>query len=308
MNITYNQFSDLIFNSKAFKDIYVIGISGSIGRREKKINDKNLNDIDFFVISKDVDLGKKEILDKNLKELTSTQFTDVNYINKKIILENLNENTVSQYLFDTIKGSIVIFQKELFFNKLIAGSFKVNIESAKLVLLTRLWCLVGPYKIKSNIIKPIDETFTVYQIKKALSAIVDAVLIKEETYQSPNSKVKQIFFLESKFYNENKDLYDAILNLLEANEFSNQLHAQVVRLYLIAFKEIVKKNINLLNFPIKYFTIKALYNKPIREYVGNKIYEFKTLRKIHIFYNSPELIDNNNLKKMITNNYRRVLK
>ena len=73
----------LILDSKSFINIHIVGIAGSIGRKEKFISDQNLNDIDFFVLADSVVNKKKILLDNKLKKLTDTEFTDVTFVQTK---------------------------------------------------------------------------------------------------------------------------------------------------------------------------------------------------------------------------------
>ncbi|ENX3948375.1 hypothetical protein ACFO1C_003750 [Photobacterium damselae] len=168
----------IFFESDAFSNIEFIGITGSVGRKEKKIFDKNLNDIDFIIVGELLDNNKKIALEKQLCISTNTKYTDITILSRNIF--NIKSKKTEQYLFDIIHGNLNIFSTPCFLNKINkCRELKLNIKTNSILnlYLTRYFCL----SINSN---NLDSQFNRYQLKKILNAYIDSILILNDKYET----------------------------------------------------------------------------------------------------------------------------
>lgn len=276
-----NQCLKLILDSSSFINIHIVGIAGSIGRKEKCISDKNLNDIDFFVLADSVVYKKKELLDNKLKQITNTEFTDITFVKTKYFLKQMRNSSISQFHFDLLHGNVIIYSNNSIDLSNFVNKHSILMESGVLVLLTRMWCLIGPFKFekKKIICKNVD--FALYQLQKAYSAIVDSVLIKEKSYMSPLTNIKHSLFNKTRFYKLHYDKIDSY-NMYYKQKNHEMAYKSLLTLYLNTFEYYRINSINFLNFPIKNFILKSLYRNDIRLYMKTKIQEFQNLCKINL--------------------------
>lgn len=275
-----NQCLKLILDSNSFINIHIVGIAGSIGRKEKFISDKNLNDIDFFVLADSVVNKKKILLDNKLKKLTDTEFTDVTFVQTKHFLKQMRNSSISQFHFDLLNGNEIIYSNNFIDLNTFVNKHSVLLESGVLVLLTRMWCLIGPFTFENKKIIYKNLDFGFYQLQKAYSAIVDSVLIKEKSYTSPLTNVKLSLFSKTRFF---KLYYDQInsYNKYYKKKNNEMAYRSLLIIYLNAFEYYRIYSMNSINFPIKKFIFKSLYRNDIRLYMKSKIKEFKNLHKIN---------------------------
>lgn len=271
---------DQIFQSKAFNEIKLIGIAGSVGRGEKTLLDTNLNDIDLFIVAGGVDLIRKTRLEEELNRLLNTKFTDITFYTERKFNNEVNSDVISQFWFDTLKGSYILYkddsfnyEKERYLNK----KYRVKINSSYTVFFTRLWCLMGPYRIIEYKFLVRDFDLAFYQLKKAISAVIDAVLIKEMIYDTPIKQEKLIKFTKTNFYLANTELVDDVLMYYTQNnlivEDIYEVYRKVLDLYLLCRDYIFGKNslIKVLfmidyKFPLKLILMKHK-SKKIRQYI-----------------------------------------
>lgn len=284
-----NKYKNLILNSSAFKGLKIIGITGSIGRGEKSIVDENLNDIDFFVIANSCNLYRKLAIENKLKKLTNTHFTDILFLKTRKFKKNLRANLIDQYLLDLITGSRLLYGRDDFvkiFESAKEIKYEVSHQSAIAILLTRLWCLTGPYSIRKSKIVPFKEEFTFYQMRKAIGAIIDAILIHEKLYCSPYLELKMENFLTSRFYKENKMSTDLLLEFYSGKiEDFERIYNILITMYLLAIDQIIGKDINsYLSFPLKKTLFLSVIRKNQRKNIKQIIKRYNTLKLVHQFF------------------------
>jgi predicted nucleotidyltransferase len=302
---------DMILNSSAFNDIKVIGVTGSIGRGEKSILDENLNDIDFFVISKSENLNEKLTLEKELQKLTNTLFTDIAYINTSKFKIMTEKKIISQFLYDLLKGCCTIYLDEKFsktFNNARKKEYGISSRSAVQVLLTRLWCLTGPYEIKEGKIAPINAIFTSYQMRKAFSAIIDAVLIHENVYKSPCSSYKLRKFSETNFYTEHEIKLNELLEFYKNKDKNfdfERTYNNLVDLYLLSIDYVIGADFShYLKFPLKKELFLSFIIKKHRNYVISMTNRYKTLKLVGEYYKNSS--NNEKIIKDLKINFRKI--
>jgi len=293
------QFKSLIFSSNVFSDISYIGITGSIGRGEKDINDDNINDIDFIVIASSCNYNKKYLLDKELQKITNTRFTDILYLNDKKFIAKVKKIYIEQYLFDFIFGNLPIYSKinlEQYKNI----NYKISLISAKDVLFTRLWALIAPFKIENNNLTHRDDLyFSMYQLKKAYSAIIDAVLIKENLYNSPQKSIKVLIFKQSSFYQSHFE----VIKLVEYDkfqEFNIEVYRNVLYLYDVLIQELIGSKLSYLNFPRKIILLKSIFVSSLKKYIDDMIIKYNLITDLKNYLDgysiNIELFNKNNNK------------
>jgi hypothetical protein len=297
----------MILESNVFNNIIYIGITGSIGRGEKSITDKCINDVDFFVIADNVNPILKLQLEKKLQEITKTIFTDILYLNTKKISKKLKNHTIDQYLFDIIHGNMKLYSNSNLLDSTKNNNYTLSLLSAKEVLLSRLWALVVPYSIQDNILLPIkNETFSLYQMKKAYSAIIDAVLILEEQYSSPLKSIKLINFRKTKFYLKYKKENDLLLSYTY-QKYNLDIFKSLILLYKIVIHNLIGKELNLITYPRKTLVIKSFFRKTDRSYLDSMFLKFKQLN-ILVNYMNNKNINIEEFNKINTILYKEVIK
>ena len=242
----YKKIKDMIFSSNIFKEIYAVFIAGSIGRKEKKIIDKNLNDVDFYVVAKKMIKDKKE-LEEKLNLFFKTRFTDISFISLKQYRRIYSKTYLEQIFYDINRGAVYLYES-LKFKKMRENNqsrkYKILKRSAYIVYCTRLWCLVGPYDFdEKNGIYIKDEQFAIYQIKKAISAIIDASLILCDSYNKIDKMSKIKSLKVTKYYIENIEYYKKLLEFyFKKNKKINlQIYSEILNMYL-KFGEIILKD------------------------------------------------------------------
>ncbi len=286
---------DMIVNSFVFQGINMVGITGSIGRREKSILASDLNDVDCFVIAESRNDTRKKELEKELCRFTNTVFTDVFFLNAFKFQRILKKRIIEQSLYDLIKGHLILYTDGKFFDlfeKHINEQYIVSRRSAIEVMLARLWCLTGPYRVEDNKIVPIDSKFTLYQVKKAFGAIIDAVLICEGAYFSPGPGDKVKNFRNTKFYEKHeKSGLNILMDVYSGGgmrEFS-VIHDSLVNLYLLTMKDVLKiRCSSCLIFSLKKRLLLSFFRKGERYYIKSIMRRFRTLRMIKSFYDGNE--------------------
>jgi len=305
-----------ILKSGAFDRLVAIGITGSIGKGEKSIFDNNINDIDFFVIAEKFDQIKKLKLEKELREITNTKFTDILFLRRQKFMHEVKKKHIDQYLFDLLKSNCLLYALEEYatlLNKLKNKFYKVTYKSAVAVLLTRLWCLTGPYKVLNNKIVPIEESFTIYQLKKALSAIIDAVLICEKKYNSPRTIDKIENFKKTIFFKKNSPKILELINFFFSSNrrlyYDERIYKDVVNYYLYTIDYVIKERPRTyLQFPLKKVLIKSIFKKSVRNYIKSIIKRFKTLYLVNDFLGNSDNINSLKLSYLFKENYEEVMK
>lgn len=188
-----NYVVDLIIKSRAFNNIEYIGIAGSIGRGEKTIFTPNLNDIDFIVIGEIVNANFKEEIERKLCDITSTDFTDITVIDRKVITKDYHY--MHQYLFDFIHGNIELYSTmnvSTHMKKLCEKKIKVTKFSIVNLFITRSYCLDVNKETK------LDDIFLRYQLRKVILGYIDALLIVSSEYATINT-IEKIEVIKKKF-------------------------------------------------------------------------------------------------------------
>jgi len=300
------ELTNVILNSAAFAGIELVGLSGSVGREEKAATDSNLNDLDFFVVAKTCKAEQKLKTEKELRTITGTVFTDILFIERKRFRKKLRKEVIDQFLYDLLKGCIILHGKEDFcelMKKAREKEYKVTYKSSITVLLTRLWCLTGPYIVEDESILPIDEKFTSYQMKKAFSAIVDAALIYEKSYSSRNSTYKITDFKKTDFYQkmETTELM-ALMEFYERGEGNfTKIYPALVKNYLFAIRHIIRKDISkYANFPLRKLLLGSLIKKDKRLFIKSVIKRYHTLQLINEFYQNG----NKRVRRILSGNFK----
>lgn len=293
---------DIILFSEVFKKIYCIGITGSIGRKEKKIIDSNLNDVDFFVIAEDI-IKEKSQLEKKLNQILKTEFSDILYLNIKKYKKIYSMNTLEQSFYDLRLGSIYLYEKTEFREinkKIILKEYNISHRSAFTVYCTRMWCLVGAYDFNEKegiIIK--DEKFANYQVKKAISAIIDATLILNNKYTGIKTFQKIEALKTTKFYFKYQEYYNKILDIYLNKDFkvTEKDYIQILDIYLffgelilkykLLFWELIKNKPYIIlkknNFILirtymrRYFYLKKIYSLLLKNKFDKRIKIYMTL-------------------------------
>lgn len=285
---------DIIFNADAFNNIKLVAISGSIGRKEKSIEDTDLNDVDFFVVAEKCDFVKKKFAEEELNMLLKTEFTDITFIKEKKLLNILLRREISQFLFDTLKGHINIYYDHEFykkFEKFIKRNYEVEYKSALIVFFTRLWSLIGPFGIKYHDFYIRNDKIATYQIKKAISAIIDSILIHEKFYKFPNKDIKINDFKKTSFYKENYVLVDKVISIYtDVNKIDiidKEIYKNVLELYLKCRDQLFenKSLIQLICIMDKKYFIKRILFKSKAKIILQYIERYKTLLTINEFLN-----------------------
>lgn len=285
--------TSLIQDSSAFKRVKIIGITGSVGRGEKNILDEGLNDVDFFVMADSYDLKRKLELEKKLKDLTKAPFTDILFLRTAKIIKQLKRRFIEQYLYDLIKGYLILCAKNEIPNlveKAKHKEYKVSKRSGISVLLTRLWCLTGPYRVEKFKIIPLNVNFTLYQMRKAISAIVDAILIHEDLYCSPYLELKMNGFLTSRFYKANRASMDLLLEFHKGltSDFG-RIYKKLINNYLLAMNYVIGKDFSsYLQFPMKKMLLLSIFRQNQRNYIKQMIKRYKSLKLTHYYYTNME--------------------
>lgn len=237
-----------IFDAKIFKKIEGILITGSIGRGDKYLNDDYLNDIDIIVVADElISIERKRELEKELNILMKTKFTDIFYINRKKFFKIYKKSKIEQTYYDILKGNILLFETTEFknlFKKFKEKSYEILKRSAYSNYCTRIWCLIGPY-VLSNEGKIIleDTEFGRYQIKKAMSSIIDATLILDNKYKNIKNYEKLKDIKKTSYYFKYPSFYEEILSIYKNLEIliNYEKYLKVLSLY-IKFGEIILKN------------------------------------------------------------------
>lgn len=278
-----------IIDSNIFTNIQYIGITGSVGRGEKDIDDKDINDIDFVVIANSCDLSKKTTLDRELQEITGKKFTDILYLNQKKFIKKISSNSIEQYLFDFIMGNKKIYSL-IDIDKYKKIKFKVSRISAIDVLMTRLWALICPFYFYDGIILPRQEyiKFSLYQLKKSLSAIIDAILIIEEKYSSPLKIDKEILLRQTEFYRINSSSIDALLSEDFLN-FNSDIYRKIFTIYHEILTNLVGDKLHIFNFPHKKIIIKSLINKNSLAYIKSMQEKYHLMIDVASYFNGKKI-------------------
>ena len=288
------RYSQLIKESGAFGGIKVIGITGSVGKGEKRIVESLCNDIDFFIIADSCVIKKKKRIESGLRKISKTKFTDILFLRTLTFRYQIRKKRVDQYIFDLLKGSLILDSAPDFkrlFSEARNKKYEISSRSAAVVLLTRLWGLTGPYKADGGKILPLDFSLTSYQMKKALSAIVDAVLIFERLYSDPLTKAKIKNFRQTKFYLNNKKDFDFLLDVYAQEEKKDfeATYRRLVDIYLAALKYVYKKEINtIFDYPVRKTLLLSLVRSDERKRIALDIQRYKALKLIAAFYSSGD--------------------
>jgi len=286
------KYTGLILNSSAFSRLAVVGIGGSIGRREKKITDENLNDVDFFVVADSCNQKRKAESEDSLRDLTKAAFTDILYFNTKKLKRKIKNKIIDQFLYDLIKSSMILYTNPNLENPLARTKnreYKISYQSAVAVLFTRLWCLTGPYTVKSRKITPINPQLTFYQMRKAISAIIDSVLILEGLYNT-SSDLKAKNFLKSDFCKKHESNIKILLNFYEGlNEDFDSIYQLLTHYYLLTMHYVIGKDVtNLINFPLRKKLLLAIFKENERRTITQIIMRHRTLKLINRFYKNRD--------------------
>jgi len=286
-------FTDVILTSGAFNNVKVIGITGSVGRGEKTILDKSLNDVDFFVVADSCEPTAKSEVEERLIELTEAKFTDILFVNSRKFRRNLNARMIDQYLFDLVRCHLLLHADNVFKTTLKQAhkrEYQVSHRSAVTVLFTRLWCLTGPYDVVNSEIRPRDVYFTNYQMSKAIGAIIDAILIHEQLYSTPNPATKKRAFQESAFCRRHQKLMQ-VLHEQQGDpkiEFA-AFHKVLVQTYVFALDYVIGHKISFFwHFPMPKALLMSFVHREKRKYVQNMIRRYYTLRLVRDFYASQD--------------------
>jgi len=288
---TSEELINTIIASGAFTAIKIIGVTGSIGRGEKELSDTQLNDVDFFVVADEADVTVKKELDLTLQEMTGTIFTDVLYISTDRFKKYIHCKTIPQFIFDIFRGSLILYIDQDFYPDILKSQdneYSIIYDSAVAVLYTRIWCLTGPYQVHNGNICPLDdEEFTFRQMKKAITAIIDAILICEGIYNSPkwSDKLQQI--TGSGYYEKHKDELDTILELHNniCSENFTFAHQNLIRQYINAINYIRSTQERYLEYCIKYNIIYPLLSREQRRINKATKKQYQTLQLIQELYN-----------------------
>lgn len=267
-----------ILNSNVFKNIELIGICGSIGRKEKNIEEKNLNDVDFFVVATEVNWKEKIKLEKNLNEYLNTKYTDISFIKLKNYLKIINSRNISQFYYDMIYGTTILYNR---LTILIPYKERtVDMLSLYIVYLTRLWCLIGPYNFLDEKIICRNKSFAEYQLKKAISALIDGVLINEKKYKSPFRRIKINNIKETEYYRKNK-LFKEIIEKYEKDK---------IKLTLETYKKVI---MIYKNFGNEIFIYQNIYFILFKTYSIYFFKNIKNIRKQQMLYKQLKIIIKN---------------
>lgn len=169
---------DRIVSSGLVSNLCLIGITGSIGRKEKSLTDSFLNDIDIFVIGDDFNAKIKEKLENELKDITNTQYTDIQFIRRNSIK---NKSQCPQYLYDIFNSKVLIYISKKYekeWMRLVGNRMFVYKSSIITLYITREYG-VGLLKNKG-----VDEFFLRYQLRKVIIAYIESILILYKSYVS----------------------------------------------------------------------------------------------------------------------------
>jgi len=301
-----NKCTNLILESMIFSGVEAVGIAGSVGRKEKKITNTKLNDVDFFVIANTCDFSKKIKLETNLKKITKTFFTDILFLKSSKIKKDLAKNNIPQFLYDLTKSSLILYITPAYKNIINDANnknYKITYESAVNVIFTRLWCVTGPYTIKNNKIFPIDHTLTFYQMKKAITAIIDATLICESLYSSSYLTTKIRIFLKSQFYQNNKTEMDLLLKFFhEPRANFETTYKLLIKEYRSSIYYIIKNNFFGFLFYCLKLMILSLFRKRERKELISTVRKIMALRLTKIFFTDKKTI----ISKKLSNLYIKI--
>jgi hypothetical protein len=242
-------------------------LSGGFGRGEGSVIKENgvfspTNDFDLFAICSIIPDDKKlmDLINFIEKEL-NLRFFDISIIHCSVFKKIKKKPIVTQSFFDFIFGSEILWINPIRQNifallnnyALFKEDIKVSKESAFSVLRTRLWCLIAMTNF--NMAEPFYDVnssfgynFFCYQIIKAASAVMDAILIIEGCYKSPKYEDKIIIFKTTSFYK--KYVPDVIIDLMQIKLYNKEnvqehidisIYNAIISLYVCAYKYITRK-------------------------------------------------------------------
>jgi hypothetical protein len=165
------------------------------------------------------------------------------------------------------------------------------------VYLTRMWCMIGPYDyILTKKIETKNLEFATYQYKKAISAIIDAVLIKESIYNNIMKTDKINDFRISNYYKKNAILCDKLIFLYQQNGWllNYNLYMLLLKIYYQFGIEIFMNKIMLIEVTNKkpWKILKWINFKLIKKYYFRYFY-FKKIAMLLL----KEDIHSNKIKK-----------
>lgn len=281
--------------------LYFIGLflGGGFGRGEGSVIKYNgkyqtTNDFDLFALTKEqiIDRQKRK-LEEEIETRLNLKDCSIDIIYLDSLLNHCDSKHLSQSLFDFLKGNILLWKNPKnakylnLFDRITNEKYFVKKYSAYDVLRTRLWCIIAPLSFKNDKIipdieyKPIE--FVYFQIIKAATAIVDAVLIIDNEYESPRFVDKLKKFKCSVFYKEN----DAALvcQLIEGKIRNNSKELviditnieQVIKLYINAVQYVIYRDIVLYKKYVIYDWIRYVYVKYIKRIDSTKNYSLKSV-------------------------------
>ena len=169
---------ETIHKSGAFDDIALIYITGSVGRANGELP-SYLNDVDLLVVGSSFSPSRKIATETQINKLFDTRFSDIDFIEKKKFLSYSKQNNVTQYIFDLFNEGYMVYADNTV--NIVPISRCVILDSAAGVLATRIWAKRCDFRNVNDIR---------YQHRKFISAIIDAVLIINRSYQSGDVSFK----------------------------------------------------------------------------------------------------------------------
>ena len=178
--------NSIIKNSRAFTNIQLIGIIGSVGRGERVLGSDNLNDVDFVVVADQCDTSEKLKLEDSLNTSLNTVFSDILYLKTDTFQKIYYRKRVAQSYFDLFNDIKILFISENLstsIDNLKIRDRTVTIDSGFSVLLTRYSAKYLDYDNPNYLYE--------YQRLKSISAVVDAHLIYTGRYRSGSLESKK---------------------------------------------------------------------------------------------------------------------
>lgn len=200
------KYLEIILNSDVFQSVHMIGIIGSVGRREKAITDENLNDVDFLVIAEDCCYEEKVKLERILNRELGTLFTDVLFLTPSTVRKKfLGNGSFPQSYFDIINDLDAMWMSErgTELKEIIKNCKKrPSIDSGVALIVTR-FNVINDEEMKKC-------TDLNYQYGKNVKALIDGYNLIQKTYKQgshedkvSNLKGKQLQqFLSTSLYCE----------------------------------------------------------------------------------------------------------
>ena len=188
-NIMKSAIKSLILDSQVFRGVILVAAGGSVGTLEKRLDEID-NDLDLFVVA-DAVVGDVTLLEARLNALVGTKYSDIKFYNTQRFIRLAAQHRVSQCDFDNLHSKFYFYGE--FPKAPVYGIRTVKFSSAATVLLTRLWCVLSCSHMGEdfNIVRS-ELNFCELQLRKAVSAIVDSLLIYHGLYVSEPRQAKAL--------------------------------------------------------------------------------------------------------------------